>query len=220
MKNHSQKGFSAVEAIIILVVVALLALGGWYVWKKNNKDNADTNKNTTSQQKEETKEEEKPVDPTEGWVTYSNEEGMFSFKHPASWVMPPNPEACTETLVLLAPSEASLGRCASESFGQIAISSHEGDVRNNFMFKESYYTDVKDEPVTVSGVTGHRYTTVVSGMEEEVVVGASPDNTKMVRYVFFANGRTYVADYAQTPNHPDVLNDFNLIVTKTLKFTK
>lgn len=219
MKNRSQKGFSAVEAIIILIVVALLALGGWYVWKKNNKD-TDTNKNTASQQKETPKEDEKPVDPTEGWTSYANEKGKYSLKHPASWVMASNLDACTEGLVLLAPSGATLGKCASEYFGQVGVSSREGDERDNFTFKEAYYTNVQDEPVTVAGITGNKYTTVVSGMDNEVVVGASPDNTKIVRYVFFTNNRTYVADYIQEPTYPDALSDFNLIVTKTLKFTK
>jgi prepilin-type N-terminal cleavage/methylation domain-containing protein len=217
MENHSQKGFSAVEAIIVLVVVAVLALGGWYIWKKNN--NTDTSKNTASQQKETPKEDEKPVDGTEDWITYTNEKGKYSLKHPASWVSPSNLDMCSEGLVLLAPTKASLGACASEGGGQVMVSSDAGDLRDEYnTLTQSFYKDVQTEAVTVDGVEGTKYATTVLGMGEGL--GAWPDNTKIVRYIFVTGGRTYIATYVQEPDYPDALSDFNQIITKTLKFTK
>jgi hypothetical protein len=45
-----------------------------------------------------------------------------------------------------------------------------------------------------------------------------PDRTKVVIYLFYAHGRTYVAQRQQRVDDPDVLRYFDLMVTKTLKF--
>jgi hypothetical protein len=47
-----------------------------------------------------------------------------------------------------------------------------------------------------------------------------PDLTKVVIYSFYANGRTYIAQYNQRIDDPDILPDFDLMITKTLKFSK
>jgi hypothetical protein len=46
-----------------------------------------------------------------------------------------------------------------------------------------------------------------------------PNGAKVVVYYFYAHGKTYVAQYTQESGHPDVLRDFDLMVTRTLKFS-
>jgi Tfp pilus assembly protein PilV len=221
LMDKNQKGFSVVEILIIVVVLGLIGFGGWYVWNRNSTKKSEGTK--TTQQAEapasEAEEEEAP-DPTAGWVAYSNEPGDFSFKHPATWVQAANPERCSEGLVLFAPVQESLGRCASESGGQIQVSSVPGDERPSYAFNEAYYKNKTNEAVTVEGVAGSKLSATVSGMEQEVFVGSWPDNTKLVRYVFFTKNKTYLATYVQQPTYPDALSDFNLLVTKTFKFSK
>lgn len=219
--TDSQKGIAHL-GLILLVVVALLALGGWYVWKQTSKkDNASgsTSQSTDKSSSDEKKTEKKKADTTSDWVTYSNAEGAFSFKHPSKWVFAANPENCSDGLVLFAPTTDTLGKCATEFGGQMQVSSADGDVRDVYKFKEPYYKDVTDESVTVQDVEGNKYSTTVMGMEDEVVIGSMPDNTRLVRYVFFVNEKTYIASYVQEPEYPDVLSDFNLLVTKTFKFS-
>lgn len=216
--KHNQKGFSAVEAIIIVVVIVILGLGGWYVWKSNNKK--EVKAPATSQQESKDTKQEPESDPTANWTKYSNAEGNFSFKYPSTWLQAANPTACMEGLVLLAPVTSSLGKCASEHGGQIGVSSSPGDMQSSYDFKESYYKDVTETSVIVEGVTGKKLTTTVQGMDQEVFVGSYPDGTKLVRYTFVTNNRTYVATYTQQPTYPDVLSDFTTLVTKTLKFSK
>jgi hypothetical protein len=64
---------------------------------------------------------------------------------------------------------------------------------------------------------GYKYTGVA---KDNSNFGISlPVGTKVVLYCFRANGDvTYQAEYNQEPNYPDVLTDFNLMVTKTLQF--
>jgi hypothetical protein len=217
---HNQKGFSAVEAILIIVIIAAIGLGGWYVWKKQNTKDAHSTTNSQKQSESSTKEsaQEATPDPTADWVTYSNATGKFSFKHPAAWVFADNPQACTEGLVLFAPVQTALGKCATESGGQMMVLGTEGDVRSEYKIGQGYlteYTGVVEVDVTVDGVTGIKQTATASGQED---VGALPDGTKIVQYVFYANGKTYLARYTQYPAYPDVVGDFNKLVTQTLKF--
>jgi hypothetical protein len=214
-----QQGFSAVEAILIFIVILLLGFGGWLVWHRSKSSGA-ADKTATSSEKSEKKAEKKAAaDPTDDWVLYTNAEGVFSFKHPASWVQAASPELCSEGLALFAPSTASVGTCASENGGQIQVFSTAGDASADYQLDAAYYTVTTDDPVTVEGVAGHRLSATVVGMEAVSEVGGYPDNTKIVRYIFVTGGKTYVASYVQQPSYPDVLSDFTLLVTETLKFS-
>lgn len=218
MKKH-QSGFSVVELLIILLIILLLIFAGWWVWKKKH-DSKDTGKGTSTSEssKDSGDDAEEEADPTDDWVTYSNAEGNFSFKHPASWVQASNPELCTGGLALFAPITDTVGRCASESGGQMQFSSTAGDVSAEYQFDEAYYTSTTDMPVTLNGVAGHKLTATVSGMEASVEVGGYPDGTTLVRYIFVTGGRTYIASYVQEPSYPDVLSDFTLLMTNTFMF--
>lgn len=46
--KKTQKGFSAVEALVIVLIVALLGFAGWFVWHSKQKDTP-VSKSTTSQ---------------------------------------------------------------------------------------------------------------------------------------------------------------------------
>jgi hypothetical protein len=224
--NNRPNGFGVPGILIIVFTLIVLIGAGWFIWQRVSPAKPATDV-SSSQQKEDSTDSAsksadklKTADPTSDWVAYSNAEGNFSFKHPKSWVMPDNPEACSEGLVLLAPAKDSLGKCATESGGQIQISSTAGDNRGNYLMDESYYTARTSESATVNGVTGKKVSATVIGMEDEVFVGGLPNNTKTVMYVFYTDDRTVVASYVQEPTFPDVLGDFNLLVTKTLKFSK
>lgn len=208
-----QKGFGLLGIILTILVLAIIGFAGWYIWKKQN-NNSDKNANTSQNNG---KNSDKPVeaDPTDDWATYANIPGEFSFKHPKSWVFAENPEWCTETLVLFAPNASAVGKCATESFGQMVVMSNEGDVRAESGLGEGFESVTQVE-VTASGVEGTKQTGTATTSEG---VGALPVGSVVTQYVFFTNGRTYVARYVQEPGYPNALSDFNTLVTKTLKFS-
>jgi hypothetical protein len=55
--------------------------------------------------------------------------------------------------------------------------------------------------------------------DEKFAMPGLPDGTKVVIYLFYAHGRTYVVRYGQRIGEPDILRDFDLMITKTLKFS-
>lgn len=207
--------------VLVLLVLGIIAFAGWYIWKQNadKQPATDTSLTQTTQTTTE-KKKEAVADPTADWVAYSNVAGEFSFKHPVTWVKASSPETCHESTILIAPTKESVGVCATEYGGQIQISSTAGDVRGDYKFTGAYYTGSDEESVTVGGVAGNKLSATISGMEAEVMVGGWPDGTKIVRYVFFTKGKTYVATYVQEPTYPDVLADFNILIEKTFKFSK
>ena len=219
--HKRQSGFGILELLIILLIILMLIFAGWWVWKKKH-DSKDSGKHAStseSSKKDSGKTGSKTVDPTDDWVTYSNAEGNFSFKHPASWVQAAHPELCSEGLALLAPTADTVGHCASEDGGQMQFSSAAGDVSAEYQFGEAYYTASTDTAVTINGVSGHKLTATVMGMEAAVAVGGYPDGTTLVRYIFVTGGRTYIASYVQQPSYPDALSDFTLLMTHTFMFS-
>lgn len=216
--HKNQKGFSIVEACIILFILVLVGFAGWYVWRANQKDSDKAKETKTSETTDKKTGKKSGPDPTDGWVAYSNAEGDFSFRHPASWSQAANPELCTGGLALFGANAASTGHCASEDGGQMQMSSVAGDERANYQFDAAYYTGATSEPVTIEGVTGVKLGATVMGMEDEALVGGLPDGTAIVRYLFFTGGRTYIISYVQTPAYPDALSDFNLLATHTFRF--
>jgi hypothetical protein len=216
-KINTQKGFGVVEAISIFAIIVVLGLGGFYIWKQQQPD-ADT-KNIKPQKQEQTKQEPEPADETTNWQAYSNEAGNFSFKYPKTWVFADNLEACANGLVMFAPEQSSLGKCASESAGQMMVLGTDGDNQAGYKLGQGYltdYIDLTNEDVKINGVTGIKQSAVASKQEG---VGVLPDGTKIVQYIFYANNKTYVAKYTQRASYPDVLSDFEKLVTKTLRFS-
>ena len=212
MKNQ-QKGFGLLGIILIILILAIIGFAGWYLWKKQ--DNSSSKNTHTSQKDDKSSEKPAKTDPTDDWVTYSNTPGDFSFKHPKSWVFAEHPEWCTETLVLFASNASAVGKCATESFGQMVVMSTEGDVRAESGLGEGFESVVQIT-VNANDVEGTKQTGTSTSSDG---VGALPVGSVVTQYVFFTNGRTYTARYVQAPGYPNVLSDFNTLVTKTLKFS-
>lgn len=218
--KHKENGFGVLGVIAIVLVVAVLALAGWYVWHKSKEEKLAKKPTTSeSESKKPPKPDTLPAADTRDWVTYSNAEGDFSFKHPKTWVFASNPELCSEGLVLFAASTAALGKCATESFGQMSVGSQAGDLRSEYTMSAGY-TDTSISDVTIHGVTGKKQVGTAEGQEDGEGIPGYPDGTVVTRYIFYTGGRTLTATYVQLAGYPDSLVDFNTLVTSTLKFTE
>lgn len=126
-------------------------------------------------------------------------------------VCPDNPAS-----LFLAPTTAALARCQSDFGGQIQVFSLAGDQRASFKFGASY-DSVSTSSVTVGGITGDRQSATAKAPAEL----GPPTGTKLVQYLFFTAGRTFIATYQQQPKgdvSSDVLSDFDLMIQNTLKF--
>ena len=219
--KKNQKGFALIEALLILIILLLIAFAGWWVWQskaKISKTQEDTANSQSEPAKSDKKAAQKPaVDPTADWKAYSNADGQYSLKHPTSWVRASSPELCTPTLFLVAGNAASVGKCASEGFGQMSVDSSAGNILSEAEFTATNYTDLQTEAVTVAGVAGKKQTGTYKQTGEDIGPGPQTGD-KFVKYTFYTNGRTYSAVYAIKAAYPDVLSDFNTMVTKTLQF--
>ncbi len=221
VKKTNNNGFSAVEGLLILVIVGIAGFVGWFVWHSQRAINDTQNATVQGQgtivktSKEVTGNKVTTVvDPTASWVSYTDIVGKFSLKYPPSWVKASNPSLCSPGIFLFGPSKATVGACGSENFGEVFITSVDGDHRSDSELSTGYQKLVKTD-VTVSQVVGKKESGTTHNQQG---MGAFPDGVKEVRYIFYTGGRTYVVGYDQHAAMPDVLSDFNLIVTKTLKF--
>jgi hypothetical protein len=202
--RSDESGFGTVRVAIVIVVVVLIGVVGFTVNKSNNNDKSSQ------------------ANPTTNWVTYSDTAGQFSLRYPKNWVKAVRPDLCDKGTLLLGPNISSVGACGSENFGEISVISGGIDEGICFDLDPSAYSDVSDESVTVAGIKGKKETGVkketapVKGLNPAEVV---PTGTKVVNYCFNTTARSYLASYYQRPTNPDALNDFNLMVTKTLQFT-
>jgi hypothetical protein len=207
--RRSEAGFSAVEVVLILVIVGLIGVVGFMVYKNHNKATpvATTQKTSTP----------KPVavDPTTNWTAYSGSDGKISLKYPTTWVTASHSELCSRGILLLGADISSVGKCATEGSGQVSVTWQPSHADCGDLNSDAYTINSKDT-VTVSGVSGLKQTATAKA--PSFSVGADPEGTKVVNYCFNTDGYTYVADYTQLSSYPDALHDFNLMVTKTLKF--
>jgi hypothetical protein len=89
---------------------------------------------------------------------------------------------------------------------------------------KDFYRDMNSRKVTVDNIEGARESGAANGQfsekyEEKNILPGLPDGTKVVIYSFYTHGRTYVAEYNHRIGEPDILRDFDLMITKTLKFS-
>jgi Tfp pilus assembly protein PilV len=215
-KNES--GFSAVEIILVLVIVALLGVVGWFVYNRNQ-DNKSTN-NTTSTTttstvtSPSTSTTTKPVDPTGEWVVFTSSDKAFSVKYPKTWAA--GEKDCYKGLALWGNTKSVPAWCHSENVVQVHISTMDGNQTAYGL--TTGWKNVSKKTVKVDGVSGERQEGTASG-QEGTGVGELPDGTTKVRYMFYTNGKTYFVDYIKLSDYPDVLSDFDLMVTSTLDFS-
>ncbi len=212
----NQRGFGFPQIALMIVIAAIIGGTGYYVLKTNN----DTKKildNTTKLNESIATDKAivKAADPTKDWKAYSNAAGKFSLKYPSTWVTATNPSLCGPELFLVGADAKSVGTCASESTGQMYVTSTTETLTDNGELNATSYPDMKTEAVTVTGVVGKRQTGTYKASGD----GPGPvDGAKTVQYIFHTNGRTYTAVYNINSSFPDVLKDFDLMITKTLKF--
>lgn len=211
--NKDQKGFTLIEGLLVVIALALVTGVGFYVINANKDKKDDT---VTSASTSKTSEKTKSVaDPTSDWAPYTSTSGKFSLKYPKAWATATHPELCADGIFMLGGNSASVGKCASDDFGQMTVTWRSdravcGDLNSDA------WTQNSKETVTASGVSGTRI--VATAKAPGQGLGSVPEGTATVQYCFVNNGTTYIADYTQLSTYPNVLNDFNTMVTKTLKF--
>ena len=210
-----------VIAATLIVGIALLSfLAYLYLKPHSAPPTSQTQTATPSAQTSTTSSTPKPPthtpDPTASWTAYASTAGHFTLKFPPAWktkVCPDNPQT-----LFLAPKTAALGACQSDFGGQMQVTSIGGDQRASYKYTVASYDTVVTTTVTVSAVTGERQSAIAKGGE---ALGP-PAGTKLVQYLFFTGGRTYLATYQQQPSgdvSEDVTSDFDLMIQNTLQFT-
>lgn len=223
---RNPKSLSLVEALSIFIFifsVGSLACSQQAVGKSQDNAAATSEPRATQIQQRSLPEKK---DETADWPSYVNAHGKFSLRHPKNWAVgPKNPRACTPPINFFAAgAEPDLVlECATEFEGQVFIYSKEGNQLSEYRLEDSYYPhrNLASRKVTVDDVEGTRQSgTAMGQFDDRFAMPGLPDLTKVVIYSFYANGRTYIAQYNQRIDDPDILPDFDLMITKTLKFSK
>lgn len=210
--NPSVKLFKDQRGVgfIVVIIIAVLAIGtvGLFTYRAYQTQKAANSKKTEISVSTHTEKGE-----TADWASFTSSSAKLTFKYPADW----SSKSCSDndmTSVYLAPPGTSQAVCNSEKGAEILVSSMAGNHRSiNATDYAAIGTSVSKQAVTIDGVAGQKVSYTANG--DDFI----PAETKQVTYEFFTNGRTYIASYVQKPNDPDVLSDFELLVTKTLKFS-
>jgi Tfp pilus assembly protein PilV len=217
--RHNQKGFAVVEILLALIFVAIVVFIGMYVAHNRSTKTSAANATTNAETSTTAKKTTPAPDPTADWTSYTSTLGKFSLKYPTSWVTTTNPDLCANTdrtgLFMLGVNSDSVGRCASENIGQMYVTWGTERSSCGGLSGDAWRQDSK-KTVTVGGVSATKIE--ATAKDQGAGLGAYPEGTKTVQYCVVANNKTYIADYTQLSSYPDALSDFNLMVTKTLKF--
>jgi len=223
MKKHSQFQQGFADIILIVVVAVLVAgLGGYVYYRQqqaNKTYNAAGNGVVVA-----TNTKKPAADPTASWTAFSSKTGKFSLKYNPKWLKKVGTDTgCIgdDSVIYLAPDSSSLPACGAENISEVTVTSLAGDQRSsmdNFKsdFTNAGYPGAVQSSVTVDGIAGHEY---VGTYTVDIGGPWPPLNSKLIEYIFYTNGRTYDVSYIQAPKYSDVSSDFNLMVTKTLKFS-
>jgi Tfp pilus assembly protein PilV len=221
--KKNQSGFSAIEALLILVIVGIIGGTGWYVMHANKNTNDTLNNSGLGTATKSTKKASSvpapQADPTASWTPYSSKTGKFSLKYPTTWATSTKVKGCDteDSLILLGGDAKSVGKYCADGGGQISVSSDDGNVVSSQELSKSVFPDLAKTNVTVNSVQGEKLVGTSNG--GGFGIGVLPAGTKVEDYIFYTNGRTYLAEYTQLSSYPDVQSDFDLMVTKTLKFS-
>jgi hypothetical protein len=230
MRLLNQKGFSVLEVSLILIIISMIGGTGYYVFQSRQKTN-DNLSSTPSQ----VEQKSAPIETsTAGWQLAKSSAGQFSVKYPKGWVQPSNRDLCDADVlargIYVGPTSEDVLKCATENFGQIGITSTEGDHQIDSDFSQDPgFASVQQKVVTVDGVKGKRVQGIAGASpggegdfsQQAQFSGSYADGTLVVKYIFYANNNTYVASYQQSKtglHSQDVLSIFDTMVTKTLKF--
>jgi hypothetical protein len=222
---------SLVETLLILVIIIIIGNVGW------SRQAAAKSQGTASEASQIEAKQTPPqkglpekTDETADWITFVNSKGGFSLRHPKYWAVGfKNPQYCFGygASDFVAGADADLvAECGTEYQGQIYVSFMEGNQlgKHKIETDKDFYQNLSSRKVTVDNIEGVRKTGTADGQfsekfEEKYVLPGLPDGTKVVVYSFYTHGRTYVAEYNHRIGEPDILRDFDLMITKTLKFS-
>lgn len=208
--NHRSKGFTLVEGLLVIIALTLVAFTAAYVIKSNKDEPSKSSSSVTTT----TPQQQVTSDPTADWKDYVSPSGKFKLKYPTDWKTAPNPDQCSGNLLLLGPNQESAGKCATDGNSQISVNSFTSET--GFIgLSDQYYSNIELKDVTVDGIQGRRESGTYTG--DGALVGPQK-GSKEVLYIFKKNGLTYRAAYVQQPGNQNVLNDFDLMITKTLRF--
>ena len=204
---------------------------GYYVWHTNSQAKASLDAASKSAASTPPKVTKKATGLTAGWKTYVSNEGKFTVRYPAGWVQPTNQDLCGDYLksnLEVGPDLRSVIKCASDGTdSQVSIRWQKGDTRSdpaNTLNKSIYTLNSQGNEIVADNVKGVVIAGEAKNQGVEPGLGALPDGTEIVLYIFYVHGNTYVARYTQYPSsqqegpNQDKLADFNLMVTQTLKF--
>jgi hypothetical protein len=225
---RNQKGLSSVEAWLILVIILNMSSVGCSRWEAGKSQGA-AGEASQIEAKQTPRQKVLPEEPDEtaDWITYVGAVSRFSLRYPKYWAVGhANPQNCIEAerSDFTAGANADLvADCGTEYVGQIYIYSNEGnELSSHKLTTDLYpYQDITSKKVMVDNIEGTREAGTAMGQmdAEKFAMPGLPDGTKVVIYSFYAHGRTYVARYGQRIGDPDILRDFDLMITKTLKFS-
>jgi len=226
MRNHT--GFNLAGLLLTLATVVIIGAAACSAHKAGQEagkspDTASGASESGAKRIDQQKSQPAEIDETADWTPYISAEGKFSLRHPKNWARPTEPELCTPGLFMAGADAKSVGQCASDNFGQIYVSSTEGRrLDEHKLATGNYpYQNITSRKASVDNIEGRRETGTAMGQtDEKFEMPGLPDGAKVVVYSFYAHGRTYVAQYTQRIGDPDVMRDFDLMVTKTLKFGK
>jgi hypothetical protein len=220
------KSLSLVEALLILVVIVII---GNVACSRREAGKSQGAAGDASQIEAKQPPQQKVLpektDKTADWITYVGSASRFSLRYPKYWAVGhANPQNCTkpERSDFTAGANADLvADCGTEYIGQIYIYSNEGNELSSHKLTTSDYPyqNITGKKVTVDNIEGMREAGTAIGQDDEkFAMPGLPDGTKVVVYLFYVHGRTYVAVYNHRIGEPDILRDFDLMITKTLKF--
>jgi hypothetical protein len=228
---RDQKRLGLVETLLILVIIIIIGNVD-YSRQKAGKSQAIASEASQIGVKRPPQQKGLPekTGETADWITFVSPQGGFSLRHPKSWAVGfSQPQYCFGYGVsdFVAGANADLvAECGSEYNGQIYVSSKEGNHfgKHKLEIDKDFYRDMNSRKVTVDNIEGARESGTANGQfsekyEEKNILPGLPDGTKVVIYSFYTHGRTYVAEYNHRIGEPDILRDFDLMITKTLKFS-
>jgi hypothetical protein len=153
-------------------------------------------------------------DDVSAWTPYVDAADKFSLRYPPAWQQ----RTCkvgAHTTLYLAPTAAGLGVCNSDASGMMSIGAQDGDQRAALKWTATTYPDVTTANVSTASLTAIRQTATVSS---SAALGPEP-GSKLVQYLFYSSGRTYLASYTQKPADTSALADFDRLVTTTFTIT-
>jgi hypothetical protein len=227
---RNPKSLNLVEALLILAVTIIIGNVGCSRPEAGKSQGAASEaSHIAGKQPPRQKVLPEKTDETADWITYVSPKGGFSLRHPRSWAVgPQQSQYCGNAeFSFTAGADADLvADCGTEYIGQIYLTSEEGNQlgKNKIETDKEFYRNLSSRKVMVDNIEGTRESGTAMGQssdkfEEKNVLLGLPDGTKVVVYSFYVHGRTYVAEYNHRIGEPDILRDFDLMITKTLKFS-